>query len=52
MEIPKVEKDFIQWCQYIHPDVNPYIFFRRHTRYNDEYTPLLKKLMFNLHEEI
>lgn len=52
MEIPKVEKDFIQWCQYIHPDVNPYIFFRRHTRYNDEYTPLLKKLMVNLHEEL
>ena len=52
MRNPKVENDFIQWCQFIHPDINPYIFFRRHTRYSDEYAPLLEKLMVNLHEEL
>lgn len=52
MKNPKVENDFIQWCQYIHPDINPYIFFRRHTRYSDEYAPFLEELMVNLHEEL
>ena len=52
MEISKVNNDFISWCQYIHPDINPYIFFRRHQRYSDEYLPLLEDLMVNLHQEI
>lgn len=52
MEIPKIEKDFITWCNYIHPDINPYIFFRRHTRYFDEYSPFLEELMVNLHQEL
>ncbi len=52
MGIPKVEKDFIGWCNYIHPDINPYIFFQRHARYSDEYFPLLEKQMCNLHIEL
>ena len=52
MKIPKIEQDFINWCAYIHPDINPYIFFRRHQRYSDEYLPLLEDLMVNLHQEI
>ena len=52
MRNPKVENDFIQWCQYIHPDINPYIFFRRHIRYSDEYAPLLEDLMVKLHKEL
>ena len=48
----KVENDFIEWCQYIHPDINPYIFFRRHMRYSDEYAPVLEDLMINLHREL
>lgn len=52
MKNPKIENDFIQWCQYIHPDINPYLFFQRHARYSDEYEPLLEDLMINLHEEL
>ena len=52
MRNSKVESDFIEWCQYIHPDINPYIFFRRYTRYNDEYAPFLEELMINLHKEL
>ena len=52
MEIPKIEQDFINWCAYIHPDINPYLFFRRHTRYYDEYAPFLEDLMVHLHEEL
>ena len=48
----KIENDFINWCQYIHPDINPYLFFRRHMRYSDEYAPVLEELMVNLHEEL
>ena len=52
MKIPKIEQDFINWCAYIHPDINPYLFFRRHTRYYDEYAPFLEDLMVHLHEEL
>ena len=52
MEKSKIENDFISWCQYIHPDINPYLFFRRHMRYSDEYAPFLEELMVNLHEEL
>lgn len=52
MEKSKVESDFIGWCEYIHPDINPYIFFRRHLRYSAEYFPFLDKLMVNLHQEL
>lgn len=52
MRNPKVENDFIEWCRYIHPDINPYLFFRRHTRYSDEYLPFLESLMKNLHKEL
>ena len=43
MRSPKVETDFIEWCRYIHPDINPYLFFQRHARYSDEYFPLFEE---------
>ena len=52
MSNSKVENDFISWCNYIHPDINPYIFIQRHARYSEEYFPFLEELMTNLHHEI
>ena len=47
-----VEDKFIGWCHSIHPDINPYIFLQRYTRYSDEYFPFLEDLMTELHHEI
>ena len=52
MRSPKVETDFIEWCRYIHPDINPYLFFQRHARYSDEYFPLFEDLMTSLYQEL
>lgn len=38
-----IEQDFINWCNQIHPDINPYIFIHRHIRYSEEYLPLIEE---------
>lgn len=47
-----VKDKFIDWCSYIHPDVNPYIFIQRYNRYSDEYSLFLIDLMTELHHYI
>ena len=47
-----IKKEFIDWCQFLHPDFNAYIFLQRHNRYSEEYFPLLEELMTELHQKI
>lgn len=47
-----IEQDFMNWCYSIHPDINPYLFIRRHTRYSEEYLPLLEKNMTKMYHYI
>lgn len=47
-----IEQEFINWCNQIHPDINPYIFIHRHTRYSEEYLPLIEENMTNIHSAI
>lgn len=52
MEKSKVEQEFINWCQMLHPDINPYIFIHRHIRYFEEYLPLLDDTMKKMYNFI
>ena len=47
-----IENNFIKWCQYLHPDINAYIFIQRYSRYSEEYLPLLSEFMTQLHQKI
>ena len=49
MNNSKVEQDFINWCQQLHPDINPYIFFNRYDRYSEENFPLIQEVYKSMH---
>lgn len=52
MNNSKVKQDFINWCQQLHPDINPYLFIHRYTRYSEEYLPLIMDDMTSMHRYI
>lgn len=47
-----IENEFIGWCHYVHPDINPYIFIQRYNRYYEEYLPLIDENMVQLHHQL
>lgn len=47
-----IEKEFIQWCQSLHPAFKAYTFIQRHSRYSIEYIPFFEKVLTKLHEKI
>lgn len=52
MNSSKVKENFINWCSSLHPEVNPYIFIHRYTRYAEEYLPLIMNDMTSMHQYI
>lgn len=52
MNSSKVKEKFINWCSQLHPDVNPYVFIHRYTRYSEEYLPLIMDDMTSMHQFI
>ena len=52
MSNSKVKQNFINWCSQLHPDVNPYLFIHRYTRYSEEYLPLIMDDMTSMHQFI
>lgn len=47
-----IEKEFINWCNFLHPDIKSYIFLQRYNRYSEDYYPLLDENMTQLHQKI
>lgn len=47
-----IEKEFIEWCKFLHEDFNSYIFLQRHSRYSEEYFPLFDEVLTGLHQKI
>lgn len=52
MSSSKVKEKFISWCLQLHPDINPYLFIHRYTRYAEEYLPLIMDDMTSMHQFI
>lgn len=47
-----VEKNFIDWCNEINSNINPYIFIERYDRYTKKYPPLIREVLKNIYKEI